>query len=162
MKSPTCFMLTIISLLLITGCMSDGGDSTDTYYEFAFVDKVSTPLEGDTVHIILIQRPIHAGDIEVIPYELTEDANLGDTVKLSLRVFYGGYSPIPSPRKRIEVDGDSLRLYYDRAAVLPGLKKGDARTSTQNSPKITYYTIRGVGIAMAPGRRVTVKPLNIR
>ena len=162
MKQTLAATLIIASVYLVTGCSRDDGDSFGTYYEFMFTDNVSAVVAGDTVHVVVYEVPVTPRYLQTIPFEGTDDASLGDTVRLKLSVLYGGYSATPSPNKAVQVGHDSLRLKYDRAAVLGGLAKTSGNAKLQTSPEITYYSIQAVEIFRRPGRHVTFVSMSIR
>ena len=146
---------TISSLCLLWGCSKDEGDSFGQYYEFTFADSVSAIVAGDSIHVMVIEAPITSSYLQTIPFEITDNAALVDTIKLKLTVLYGGYSSTPRPVRNVEVQGDSIILKYDRTAFYRGLGKAVDITGVETSPLPTYYSIQHVEILTSPNRNIT-------
>ena len=153
MKSIIAATLPLAFITL--SCTTDSGDSFGPYYELTFADNVSAVVVGDSIHVTVLQVPVTSSYLQAIPFEVTEDPSLLDTVKMKLTVLYGGYSPTPTPTRQVEVQQDTVLLKYDRTAFHRGLAKGTGLNMVETSPRPMYYSIQHVEILRAPGRYVS-------
>lgn len=143
----------------MVGC-ADDVDSMGEYYEFTFVDTVSAVPDGDTVHVVVIERPLPS-NLQTIPYTVTDAAGMGDTTRVILTVLYGGYSPTPTPHKIAQTSADSIILRYDYAGSLAKHTATDVSNRMETSPRITFYSIRHVELQHPSTRQTTFRSLHI-
>ena len=142
----------LLLIIVVYGCWKEGNDGFE-YYESSFVDSISAVVEYDSVNIVITQ----AGDQlkDTIPYEIINNSNLGNTIKLKMDVNFGSPSKIPSPFKKLQVNDDTIHLFYTPYQVTNyKLSKSLTITDAETEPKAIYYSVQKVYIRKSSNKQI--------
>ena len=143
----------VVLTFSIFGCSKEDTQSFE-FYESNFIDSVSAVVGYDSVNILITQAGYKLKD--TIPYEILNDSNLGDTIKLKMDVNFGSPSQNPSPYKSLAIIEDTLHLIYSPYQLANfKLSKSSNVTGVETSPKPVYYSIQKVYISKSPNKEIT-------
>ena len=156
MKPSYCILFA--AYLVFSGCRKE--DDGGSYYELSFTDATSSIVGFDSIYVVLTQSGLKTVLKEVVPYKVTNNPQLGDTIKLKLEVNFGSSSQAPSPNKDIVIRRDTLNLWY--SASLPpymGFGKTHSLLESEAEPKVSYYSVQSVEIFAAPNKQIFFQSL---
>ena len=121
----------------------------------SFVDSIAAVIQYDSVNVIITQ----AGNLnflkESIPYVINNNSNLGDTIKIKMDINFGSPSKIPSPFKLLQVNEDTLHLFYTPYQIVNyKLSNSSTVMEAETEPKAIYYSIQKVYITKSPNKQI--------
>ncbi|MEJ2637298.1 MAG: hypothetical protein P8184_18680, partial [Calditrichia bacterium] len=153
-------IIIIIPLIVFINCNTEDGPDFGPYYQKSYVDSVFAVIPTDTVHIIIEEFDLGPPQRQDIFYKTVNKQSLNDTIKITLKVNFGSYSPNPDPVKDLQILNDTLYIWYaarERPESLNLNKRHSISTITnvETNPKLDYYSIEEAIIHKSPNKIIS-------
>ena len=151
MINKILFILIVLVIWISIWKCSENKPELGKYYEKSFNDTITSVIIADTVKLIVEQLASSNQVKEFIPYNITVNNSLVDSIKLVMNVKFGSYSPDSDPYINIISYEDSLYIWY-ASQNKPGsdkLSKTNSITSPNElntSPNTEFYNIENINI----------------
>ena len=139
----------LLSFFFFCSSCSDENNFRD-YYQGTFNDEITFTSAIDSTYIVLEQLAIVLNIKENVPYSISNDSSLSDTIKLKLFVSFGSYDQNPKIIKEINQVSDSVYIWYSaRNKIYKSLAKSFSISEPEISPLVEFVSVDSVVVYKA-------------
>jgi hypothetical protein len=139
----------LLSFAIIIGSCSDEYDFRD-YYQGTFSDEIAFTSALDSTYIVIEQWAMVLNIKDNIPYSISNDLSLSDTIKLNLFVSFGSYDQKPKVIKETNQVNDSVYVWYsNRNKFFKSPAKSFSISESEISPKVEYVSVDSIVVYKA-------------
>jgi hypothetical protein len=133
---------------IISSCSDE--DNYRDYYQGTFKDEIEFTSALDSTNIVFEQLAIVLNIKENIPYSISNDSSLSDTIKFKLFVSFGSYDQHPEVIKETNQINDSVYVWYStRNKFYKSLSKSFSISEPDISPVVEFVSVDSIVVYKA-------------